>query len=170
MPRKLHRYLPALKVLDQYGITGKRALHPLMYCMSLLGEGKHQTGPVPFYHTDLREEPEAQEEIQEQSVEDMQAEIKRLRAEMKDLRQQAYESSREVRDEKNRYEVLVQKAANDAQELHDLCELIFNLQDEDEFSRSVSLSVAFPFRTKKKIVVFGVRKPGQRKCVSSCRM
>lgn len=155
MPRKLDRYHPALKVLDQYGITGKRALHPLLYCMSLLGEGKHQSGPVPFHHTDFGIEPEAQEEIPEQSVEDMQAEIKRLRAEVKDLRQQAYESSREVRDEKIRYEVLAQKAANDAQELHDLRELIFNLQDEEVSSRSINLSVAFPFRTTKKIIVFG---------------
>lgn len=155
MPRKLDRYHPALKVLDQYGITGKRALHPLLYCMSLLGEGKHQSGPVPLHHTDFGIEPEAQEEIPEQSVEDMQAEIKRLRAEVKDLRQQAYESSREVRDEKIRYEVLAQKAANDAQELHDLRELIFNLQDEEVSSRSVNLSVAFPFRTTKKIIVFG---------------
>lgn len=43
MPRKLDRYVPALAKLDRYGITGKRALHPLMYCMTLLGEARNQT-------------------------------------------------------------------------------------------------------------------------------
>ena len=43
MPRNLTRYENALADLDYYGITGKKTLHPLLYCMTMLGEVRHRT-------------------------------------------------------------------------------------------------------------------------------
>ena len=42
MPRKMDRYIPALKILDRYGIRGKKTL-PLLYCASALGEARHRS-------------------------------------------------------------------------------------------------------------------------------
>lgn len=40
----------SIREIPKRGITGKRTLHPLYYCMTLLGEGKHQTKPYFFNH------------------------------------------------------------------------------------------------------------------------
>lgn len=155
MPRKLDRYKPALATLDRYGITGKRAMHPLMYCMTLLGEGKHQTKPR-FSTMDFmtNEDPE-ETRIEDATTEELLSEVQTLRAENKKLRQQSYDFGREVRDEKARYEALAQKAANDAQELHDLRELVFNQQNDLFDEQKTAADINFPYRTDRKIVVFG---------------
>lgn len=155
MPRKLDRYKPALATLDRYGITGKKALHPLMYCMTLLGEGKHQTKPR-FSTMEFipNEEPE-ETRIEDATTEELLSEVQTLRAEIKKLRQQSYDFSREVRDEKARYETLAQKSANDAQELHDLRELVFNQQNDLYDEQETEENILFPYRTDRKIVVFG---------------
>lgn len=155
MPRKLDRYLPALKVLDRYGITGKKALHPLYYCMTLLGEGKNQTRP---YFSNIQFIPDEQIEddgFDDTSTEALKAEIASLKSEIKRLKQQSYDTSREVRDEKERYEALAQKAAYDAQELHDLRELVFNQQNDQFAEEDTSTAVSFPYHTDSRIVVFG---------------
>ena len=155
MPRKLDRYQPALKTLDRYGITGKRSLHPLYYCMTLLGEGKHQTKPYFSTMEYIPDETLEETGIQDASAEAMQAEIASLKSEIKRLKQLSYDSSREVRDEKARYEALAQKAANDAQELHDLRELVFNQHTEQYEEDYASTEISFPYYTDKRIVVFG---------------
>ncbi len=154
MPRKLDRYHPAFGTLDRYGIRGKQALRPPLYCMSLLGEVKNQTKP---YYASLRYIPDEEELEPEEdvSVEELRSQLAALREENKRLKQQAYDSGREVRDEKDRYEALAQKVANDAQELHDLRELIFNQQSEQYETAVATKSIQYPYRTDKRIVVFG---------------
>lgn len=155
MPRNLERYQPALQTLDQYGITGKRATHPLMYCMSLLGESQHQTR---FFQSPFIYEPFVNPDSQNDEVassDDMQSELEALRAEVKNLKQQVYDYSREARDERQRFENLAQKAANDAQELHDLRELVFNQQTAFEEDTVPVDEISFPYYTDKRIVVFG---------------
>lgn len=48
MPRNLTRYAGALEELDRYGLSGKKALHPLMYCMTFLGETWNHTPMIQF--------------------------------------------------------------------------------------------------------------------------
>ena len=155
MPRKLDRYQPALSTLDRYGISGKKAVHPLLYCMTLLGEGKQQTKPsyasIGFVDDEKNEDSDAANA----SIEELRSEVQSLRNEVKMLRRQSYEYSREVRDEKIRCETMAQKAANDAQELHDLRELIFNQQNAVYDEPDTKTDIVFPYRTTRKIVVFG---------------
>lgn len=155
MPRKLDRYVPALAKLDRYGITGKRALHPLMYCMTLLGESRNQSQRYcDLDGFDSGDDCEVYES-EGTSVQDYETELKALRAEVKSLKQQLYETGREVRDERERYEALAQKTADDAQELHDLRELVFNQQTEQHDEPERYVNIAFPYRTDRRIVVFG---------------
>ena len=154
MPRKLDRYVPALKTLDKYGITGKRSLHSLLYCMTLLGESKHQTiGHCSEIEIEDDEE-EAPEQTQTESIENLQKQIAFLKEELKKQKQQVHESSRDARDMRIRYESLAQLAANDAQELHDLRELIFH-QQEGSYENAASDQIDFPYTSENRIVVFG---------------
>lgn len=155
MPRKLDRYHPALGILDRYGISGKRALHPLLYCMTLLGEGKHQTKPYFSSIDFIPEDPDQDADSEQATDENLLAEIASLKTEIKKLKQISYDASRELRDEKTRYETLAQKAANDAQELHDLRELVFNQQANQYDEQGAATDIAFPYRTERRIVVFG---------------
>ena len=155
MPRKLDRYVPALKTLDKYGITGKRALHPLLYCMTLLGESKYQTSGICLDDVLFTDEEEKTEQIQTESVEELHKQIVSLKKELQKQKQQAYDSSREARDLRMRYESMAQLTANDVQELHDLRELIFHQQEGSFDSAIPSNNITFPYMSGNRIVVFG---------------
>ena len=155
MPRKLDRYVPALKTLDKYGITGKRALHPLLYCMTLLGESKYQTSGICLDDVLFTDEEEESEQIKTASVEELQKQIASLKKELQKQKQQAYDSSREARDLRMRYESMAQLTANDVQELHDLRELIFHQQEGSFDTAAPSNNITFPYMSGNRIVVFG---------------
>lgn len=53
------------------------------------------------------------------------------------------------------YETLAQVTANEAQELHDLRELIFRQQDGSYESLQPSKNISFPYSTDSRIIVFG---------------
>lgn len=141
--------------LDLYGITGKLAIHSLMFCLTLLGEVNNQS---QFYRDiediDLDEEREAFEQEGTSKL-NLKSELQVLRAEVKTLSQQLYETGREVRNEKACYKALAQKTADDAQELHDLRELAFNQQTEPYDEQERPTNITFPYRTYSRIVVFG---------------
>ena len=155
MPRRMDRYIPALKTLDRYGIRGKKAL-PLLYCMSIFGEARHRSQLLLLdrllesLQTDSESEAPAEE-----SSEELNAQIRSLQEEVKRLKQVAYEAGREARDEKARNEALTQKAALDAQELHDLRELVFNQQANESGEEVPAKGIQFPHRTSSRIVAFG---------------
>lgn len=155
MPRKMDRYVPALKTLDKYGISGKRSLHSLFYIMTLLGESKHQTEARLSDIEIVDDEDDGHDKSPSDSIESLQKQIALLKDELKKQKQQAYESSREVRDMRTRYESMAQLAANDAQELHDLRELIFNQQEGRFESTQGSNDISFPYTSSNRIVVFG---------------
>ena len=156
MPRKLDRYIPALKSLDKYGISGKRSLHSLLYCMTLLGESKHQT---EGHYSEIDIEDDEDEAIMQQapaeSIDDLQKQIAMLKEELKRQKQQVHECTREARDMRSRYESMAQLAANDAQELHDLRELIFHQQEGSFEDAAPSNQIVFPYTSGNRIVVFG---------------
>ena len=155
MPRQLDRYLPALKTLDKYGITGKRSLHTLLYCMTILGEARHKTDGS-FSNIAAEEEPEQQSaQHQIETIESLQKQITDLKEELKRQKQMTYENGREARDMKDRYESLAQLAANESQELHDLRELIFHQQEGSFEQAAPSSRNTFPYTSSNRIVVFG---------------
>ena len=156
MPRNLKRYYPALPDLDAYGITGKKALHPLIYCMNLLGESKNRSRKLPSMEWNLEEQPqEARETEQTESVEKLKAKITVLQAENSRLKQTVYEADRELREVKKNHAAQEQKAELDRQELADLRELVFHLQEDVYDTESDETDIVFPYHNIQRIVVFG---------------
>ena len=154
MPRKLDRYIPSLKIMDRYGIRGKKAL-PMLYCASILGEVRHRSSLSLLDRLLESLKDESLDEADEETLESMKAQNRALQEEVRRLKEAAYEAGREVQEANTRYESLAQKAANDAQELHDLRELIFNQQNAIYDTPDLKTDVVFPYRTARKIVVFG---------------
>lgn len=156
MPRNQQRYFPALPDLDAYGITGKKALHPLIYCMNLLGEGKYRSRKLPRMEWTLEEQQDEEQKTgQTESVEELKARIAALQSENRRLRQTVYEADRELRETKKAAEVQEQKAELDRQELADLRELVFHLQEDVYDAEAESTGITFPYHNFKRIVVFG---------------
>lgn len=158
MPRNLDRYLPALMTLDRCGINGKRTIHPLLYCMTLLGEAKHQSNLIaPDTWIDENESEDMSEApvSEDTSVEALNAKIAELQAEVKRLKRVSYEAGREVLEEKKRYELLRQETANTAQELTDLRDLVFHQQENLYLDSEPDCWITFPYHTQNRIVVFG---------------
>ena len=161
--RKGHRFLlefsesyPALPDLDTYGITGKKALHPLIYCMNLLGEGKYRSRKLPSMEWEPEEQPEEeQNDVQTESLEDLKARIALLQSENSRLKQTVYEADRELREVKKNHAAQEQKEALDRQELADLRELVFHLQEDVYEGESSADSILFPYHNFQRIVVFG---------------
>ena len=158
MPRNLERLYPAIPELDRYGIKGKLTLHPLVYCMSLLSETRHQNRGS-HYHPDFKWIETVSDEdtavSEEQTPDDLKKRIAELEAEVKKLKRAAYDSGREVLEEKQRYAKLEKDRENDRQELADLRELVFNQQEDIYQTDSVEENIEFPYHTNHRIVVFG---------------
>ena len=68
MPRDLHRYDDEIAHLRAHGINGKKMQIPLLYCMTLLGEGRFQT-------EDWRMRLHIQDEMMDDLLETVQAKI-----------------------------------------------------------------------------------------------
>lgn len=158
MPRNLERLYPAITELDRYGIRGKLTLHPIIYCMSLLSEAKHQNRGSLF-HPDLKWTEEdfsdAEEIAPDETPESLKKRIAELEAEVKKLKTAAHDVGREVLEEKQRYAKLEADRENDRQELADLRELVFNQNQETYQTDSADESIEFPYHTEQRIVVFG---------------
>lgn len=158
MPRNLERYLPALADLDRFNINGKKTLHPLMYVMSLLGEGRRQSQDWRLEMGDSLIDgdwTDAAEYDETESPEELKRKITELRSQLDHAKKAAYESSREVREEKKRREKLEQKLAMERQELSDLRELVFNQQENLYQDDTPDEGISFPYRTTLRAVVFG---------------
>lgn len=163
MPRNLNRYLPALSDLEHFGITGKKALHPLMYVMSLLGEGRRQSrdwrleGETHWDKVDAAGnllEPEEPEEAVT-SPEALEAKIAELKKQLEHARKTAYDANREMRECKKRQEKLERNLAMEQQELADLRELVFHQQENLYQDAVADENVKFPYKTTLRTVVFG---------------
>lgn len=155
MPRNLTRYENALEELDHYGITGKKALHPMMYCMTLLGEARHRSH-VWYMSGDLSKEPQ-QEQTEEKpiTVEDLQKQLQSLQKENKQLRASLYDASQNAKETHKKLEAVEASAEADRQELADLRELVFHQQEDIYQDEPTETSVQFPYTPHQRIVVFG---------------
>ena len=155
MPRNLTRYRTALEVLDGYGISGKKALHPLMYCMTFLGESRQKTHVFHLPEELLHQPAKPESEKTEQSSDDLQAQIRELQLENQRLRTSLYEAGREARDARKKLESVESIAREDRQELADLRELVYHQQEETYYSEPEETSIEFPYSPAQRIVVFG---------------
>ena len=155
MPRKLDRYHPALKTLERYGISGKQMTHVLIYCMTLMGELRNRTDVTVSQLEIIDEEDARLRQEGAENVKTLQKQVAVLKDELKQQKQLAYESSREARELRQRYESLTKVSANDVQELHDLRELIFRQQEGSYESVQPSDDISFPYSTDSRIIVFG---------------
>lgn len=148
MPRNLTRYENALSELDRYSISGKKALHPMLYCMTMLGELRHRTHVYQL--------PEESEDISDSvSVEDLQQKLRTLQAENKQLRQVAYDAGRETKELQKKLDASENAARADRQELADLRSLVFNRQEDAASAEEPTGKVDFPYTARSRIVVFG---------------
>lgn len=155
MPRNVTRYRNALEVLDSYGISGKKALHPLLYCMTFLGESRKKTHVFHLPEEFLNQPAKPESAKTEQSPDDLQAQIRELQMENQRLRTSLYEAGREARDARKKLESVETASREDRQELADLRELVFHQQEDTYFSEPVETSIAFPYSPAQRIVVFG---------------
>ena len=163
MPRNLNRYLPALSDLAHFDITGKKTLHPLMYVMSLLGEGRRQSKDWRLeFETDQDNVDAAGNLIVSDELEAVTASPEQLEAQIAELKRQldhakktAYETSRELRESRKTQEKLEKKLAMEQQELADLRELVFHQQENQYQDTTADDSIAFPYQTTLRTVVFG---------------
>lgn len=158
-PRDLHRYDDGIRHLRRYGITGKKMQVPLLYCMSLLGEGRNRTSEwgLRAFHDLPDDLPDTvKEDVDPEvhaSLEDLQTRAADLKRENDRLKQAAYEAERELRELRKKQEALLQKSQAERQELAQLRELVFlreNAGEEEDRE-----SVTFPYTVRHSTVVFG---------------
>lgn len=154
MPRNLNRYKTALLDLERYGITGKKATHPLLYCMTMLGEVSHRSRVFHLSEDPIElKEPEKGEEGK--SKEELEQIIKELRQENKKLQQTSHDIYREAREAKRQMAEMEERIASERQELTDLRELVFHQQEEVYYEDTEVSEISFPYNAAKRIVVFG---------------
>lgn len=152
VPRKPERYLYMLQELDNYGIRGKKALHPLYYCMSILGEAGHQSGNWPM---EAREPSAEIPESDARTPEELEKEIAALRKENEQLKSSLYYTGSELRSLKKKQESADERITQERQELADLRELVFHQQEGTYQDEKQTTDITFPCRTTQRIVVFG---------------
>lgn len=144
MPRNPERHLAALNTLNRYGINNKKANQNLLYCMSLLGEAKHQTlvSQLPVTQdNDFDEMPGTVEALQEQ-VTALREELAMCRQTLQDAKNTSVASANQIiqlKQELNHRDYLV----------HDLSNIIF-----DSKLPTVSKNSGFPYRTASYFAVF----------------
>ncbi len=155
MPRKPERYLYVLQELDNYGIKGKKALHPLYYCMSILGEASYQNGSWQPETQDPIVEVGEMPETDTRTTEELEKEIAVLRKENEQLRSSLYHTGCELRSIKKKQESADARISQERQELTDLRELVFHQQEGIYLDEKQTTGVTFPCRTTQRIVVFG---------------
>lgn len=167
MPRDLHRYDDAFKHMRHYGVTGKKVQIPLLYCMMLLGESMHQSRdwrleynfPDELFADLMESIRDAAAEESEGSVpqdDSSEKQIKTLQKENEQLRRIAYEADREARDLQKQYDDLLQKGQREHQELSELREILFNLDNDLEAELEEDAEgIELPYTVRQTTVVFG---------------
>lgn len=142
MPRNQTRYLSALETWNRYGINSKRVNLNLLYCMSLLGEGKHRS--------ELKHFAACQNDSDAGTLPD---DVQTLQAELIRCREALQNAVTELNVEQKRHSELLERVSRRDQEIQDLCHAVFHTSD-----RNSTLGVKFPYRTASQIVVFGTDK------------
>lgn len=159
MPRDLHRYDDKLKLLRHYGVTGKKTQIPLLYCMTLLGEGmfRSESRIIPYEPPEETDEESQAGDTDTERIDSGQSEqLAALKREIDRLKRAAYEAERESRELRKQHDALLQRTQREHQELSELREILFNRENEleAEFSEETS-DIALPYTVRRTTVVFG---------------
>lgn len=142
MPRNPDRYQSALETWSRYGINSKKANLNLLYCMSLLGEGKHRS--------EMTHLATGQNSFDAGTLPD---DVQSLQAELIRCREALQNAVTELSTEQRRHSELLERVSKREQEIQDLCHAVFHTSD-----RNSTLGVKFPYRTASQIVIFGTDK------------
>ena len=166
LPRNTYRYDCVKKRLRKDGLTNTR-IDRAVSAMMILGEVQRQSRnwlSEEFSFDDLMEkvngEPDEEKEADVSSdmadtIEKLKAENAALKKENDRLRKAAHAASREVKESQQNIEKLEQEAEEHTQELADLRELVFNQQNGEYEKDTPDTTIAFPYETRHRIVVFG---------------
>ena len=90
----------------------------------------------------------------EKSIEELKAEICGLREEISQLKSGYYMAQRDTREAKIQYDMLEKEVESERKELAVLRELLFQ-EENQQVEDKPNTSISFPYRTKRRIVVFG---------------
>lgn len=163
MPRDQRRYDNAREKLLAYGMGEEKTNH-LIDCIRILGESQRMSRNWDLdMHTDDwsredTEEPDHSSENLEEKNAALQEANTALKKEIERLKSALYETHREAKEGHKRYDMLLQETQNEHKELIDLRELVFNnSRDREEQVKIEQLQqdIVYPYKVKKKIVVFG---------------
>lgn len=172
LPRNTRRYDGIKKQLRKDGLSNARIDRAISAVM-VLGEVQRQSSNWLFDAFPMDDRPdeaagegdpgriplpaETEEETGAlaEAAERLNAENAALKKENDRLRQAAHAALCEVKESQQRIEKLELEAEEHTQELADLRELVFN-QQNGEYEKAVpESSVAFPYETRRRTVVFG---------------
>jgi len=143
MPRNLSRYRGGLKTLSQYGINSKKENHWLLYCMSLLGEAKHQSTADTFT-------PGVTIPLLQAAEEKDQMDPANLRAQLDYYRQALGKTRRELDCAKEQLRVSEKNVLDRKQEVQDMARLLFQKAEPADIK-----NIRFPYSVIRNTIVFG---------------
>ena len=165
LPRNTYRYDGMKKRLRKDGLSNTR-IDRAVAAMMILGEVQRRSRNWMFDDfsfdnllenvTEEAEEKEANVSSDlVDTIEKFKAENAALKKENDRLRQAAHAASREVKESQQNIEKLEQEAEEYTRELADLRELVFNQQNGEYEKDTPDTTIAFPYETRHRIVVFG---------------
>ena len=146
LPRRSYMNSADIRFLDRFGLNGSGFYDHVMNLLMPINAMRNRTYIAP-----TSEEP-VQKEMH--NVDDLQRRIRELELERKQLRQQLHEAEGNARRSHDELSLLRNSYEKDRHELGELRSLIFQEQS-DEYSEEADLTISFPYRTNKKIVVVG---------------
>ena len=151
VPRNPHRNY-VCQMLEQYGIRDESTAQAVRYCAAVLEEvrNRNHSRPAP-----AKEEDTATAAAVEQEMEALTKKIRALEEENKRLRQNEHNAYREARELQKKLEKLEADSELDRMELYNLREIVFNLDQAENETQQENDAVAFPYTSKKKIVIVG---------------
>lgn len=172
LPRNLHKFDNAALQLRLGGnVTDQSILDMATLAMSIAAASKNRYDVDHFYEEDedLSElinqrnnadnastEEEEAENAPEQSVEELQAELRRMKEKVSDLKRDLHSAESKAREYKEDYEHLSAEYEAEHRELADLRERVFNMdQTEEPEMDDAANAIQFPYSISKNIVVFG---------------
>lgn len=155
LPRRFDCLAGNKEELEQLGVTEEREQTLLLTAMSLLTEVKNRAD-LPVAVAEIEELEETEEVEPTEDIEALRERISLLKKENERLKSTAYEASRSLRDARKQAEEREKAHELERQELADLRELVFTLQERhEEPEEAADETITFPCATSHRIVSFG---------------
>ena len=143
LPRDMHLFDDAHKMLYNYGVRGKTELQ-MTELMTVMYDAQNRTHMLRTY-TDQSEPAE--------DLEELKAQVERLQEQLKKVTDDAHALDRRARKAEQALQQEKTQVKADRQELAALREVLFKRENPDGSEETVS--VALPCEVKKRVVVYG---------------